>query len=202
MMNCARTYGNLAMAGCRNAASGLSPCLIVLRRRNIQSITMAGGVVTDIRLRGTGRSYTTRRGALTAETRLAEDAYGNGTRQEVSCRTFLRGQAQKRELNAMKHQLVLCIVRRRDTQNADTRYEVYGLREGMELTVLHFSSADADGVVADFTFSTPAAGMEQMFPASLWAGTESDTEDIIRRLLGAGYFTLDVDRLDSDIPIA
>ena len=139
---------------------------------------------------------------MTAETRLAADAYGNGTRQEVSCRTFLRGQTQKRELNAMKHQLVLCIVRRRDTQSADTRYEVYGLREGLELTDLHFSSADTDGVVADFTFATPAAGMEQMFPASLWAGTESDTEDIIRRLLGAGHFTLDVDRLDSDVPIA
>lgn len=122
---------------------------------------------------------------------VGEDTINVGTyrrthQHNLTGRIFKKSEAAKKFINGTTNARVVALVENIDHGDAgDTKYEIYGLRAGLELNDLTASTEMADGVAYLFTLGSGTISQEPSLPVSFFDTDETTTDEAVEALLTA-----------------
>lgn len=184
-MDCAKISKTLVLAQCANSIAAIEPEIILINKADIESVTESGGVITAITLADGkyGYKYSSAKNAFEATVAFNKGTYLNSFVHGIVCRVFNKTQNAKGELNKLANGKVVAIVLNADSQNDETKYEVYGLENGLVMTDLQAASTDGDGVLYTFNLGSDDNARESELPKSFYSTSLAATKTAIEALL-------------------
>lgn len=183
-LDCGKISANLVLAECGVSAAGVHPEVILFNHADIDTVSAEGGVVSGITLK-TGAyayKYETYKNAVEASSPINKGTYITRFQHQVIFRAFNKTQEIKDQLNALANGKVVAIVKN-VAADESTKYEVYGLDNGLVMTDLQNASNDADGIVYAVTLSSDNNALEGSLPASFFTTDLAATESAVNALL-------------------
>lgn len=187
MNNCANISKNLVLSQCAAGVAAVEPELILINFDDVDrgESEVDGNVISELVLASSkkGYKYTSAKNAMETDSPLVKGTYRNAFDHKVVARVFDKTQDIKDELIKLKEGKVIAIVKNVDKRNDETRYEVYGWENGLEMADLQAASTDADGVIYNITLQSGDNAKESQLPMSLFASTLAATETMIAGLI-------------------
>lgn len=180
MPNCAQLSKNLALAACQNSAPGLEAELLLINFDDVdrtQSV-VTGNVISDLILKTgkTGYHYTSEKNAFEGDSPLNKGTYRTGFNHSLILRAFLKNQNVKDEINALAKSRFIAVTKNKDTVSGETKFEVYGWENGLELSDLSAPTTDGDGVIYTITIATGENQRESELPKSFYKTSVDATQ--------------------------
>lgn len=186
MPNCAQISANLALAACQNSAVGLESELVLINRDDIDfaGSTVTGNVISALVLKSgkTGFLYTSEKNAFEGDSPLNKGTYKTGFNHQLVLRAFLKAQLTKDQINALAKTKVVAVVKNKDNVSGETKFEVYGWENGLELNDLSAPTTDGDGVIYTITLGTGENQRESELPKSFYTTSVTATETAFEAL--------------------
>lgn len=187
MIDCGKISASLTLASCNVSSVAVEPEVILINHSDIESVTEANGVVSAIVLKdnASGYKFETFRNGIDTSVTVNKGPYLTRFVHQVLFRSFVKEQEVKDQINALVNARVVAIVKNVSNANDETKYEVYGLGNGLVVTELQAVSTDTDGVVYAVTMASDDNAQEAQLPASFYATSLEQTETAIAALLTA-----------------
>lgn len=184
-LTCAKISAGIVGAVCNGGPVGILPEVVLINFEDIESVTMAGNVVSGITLAtGTyGYKYESAKNSFEASAALAAGTYVNKFTHQLIFRIFTKSQDIKDQLDKMANAKLVAIVKNIDKTNGNVRYEILGLESGLDMSDLQSNSADGDGIFYTGTLSSADNAQESSLPKSFYVTSEAATEAAIEALL-------------------
>lgn len=187
-MDCSKINANLAMAACRNSVAGIKGKAILINFDDWTAATKteSDGVYSALSLASGAKGYlfTSHEQAFEASVTMNKGTYQNSFGHQVLMRAFDRTQNLKSDVNKIAHGKYVAIVQNLDTNNPETKYEVYGAENGLVASAIEFNSTDADGVAYAITLASDERARESEVPKSIFTTDEATTDTLV-----AGLYT-------------
>lgn len=189
MPNCAQLSKNLILADCQNSTPGLESELVLINFDDVDrsESVVTGNVISDLILKETkkGFLYTSEKNAFEGDSPLNKGTYRTGFNHSLILRAFLKSQLTKDEINALAKTRVIAVAKNKDTAISETKYEVYGWENGLELNDLSAPTTDGDGVIYTITLGTGENQRESELPKSFYKESAAATETAYKSLYSA-----------------
>ena len=186
-MNCGNISNNLVLAACANSLAAIEADIVLINFDDVDrdSSTVSDGVLSSLVLKSSkyGYRYTSHKNAFEATVALNKGTYINSFVHGAVVRVFTKTQDAKDELNKLANGKVIAIVKNSDSQNDETKYEVYGWENGLVMSDLQAASTDADGVLYTFNLSSDDNARESQLPLSYYGTSLSATETALEALI-------------------
>lgn len=188
MISCAKISKSLALAACVNSTAGIEPMIILINFddwKNAETKEIDGNVLSGLTLKtgAYGYRYESNKNSFEKDCTLAKGTYQNSFDHKVVCRVFSRTQEIKDELIKLSRTKVVAIVKNLDVNNVETKYELMGADNGLEMSELTSPSTDADGVIYSFTLASGDNAKETSLPLTVNAGEEATTDALVDALV-------------------
>lgn len=163
------------------AASGTRKRVVLVNFDDIDrdSLTITSGVIAALPLKSgkIGYLFSCAENAATGEATLAKGKYVNAYDHAVTLRSLVKNQSAKNFVNGLNGTRLVAIVENLDEGNAgDTKFEVYGLKSGLVLTEVPFSTELSDGVVYAIKIASDDTSKEDQLPVSFYTTSIAATE--------------------------
>lgn len=187
MTTCGTISKNLTLAECGNSVAGIEASFILMNFDDIDrsESTETGDVLSGITMKDGkhGYRYESHNNSFESSVAFNNGTYSKAFTHQVIIRVFSKTQEVKDQLNALAQGRVVAIVKNKTNRNPETKYEVYGWENGLEVSDFQAASTDADGVIYTITLASRDDSREGMLPVSFYAGSEAQTEAAIEALL-------------------
>lgn len=202
-MDCNKITRTHLLARCGNSNPGIEPDLFLINRDDVQSVEVVDGVVTGLTLKNGAYAcrFQGRRNSYDAGFSMQKGTYLNTMEHRVICRSFVKTQALKDALNALRYARVMVIVNNSDGHNEQLRYEVYGYQNGLQMSDIDYTGNEQDGWLASFTLQSPDKATESGVPATFYNTDLKTTYLLLLALTQLEWFTLDISRLNSNMKL-
>ena len=187
-MDCAKLSKSLVLATCDGSTAGIEPKIILINYddwKHAEVKEIKGNVLSALVLK-TGAyayRYESEKNSLEKDCTLAKGTYRTQFDHKVVGRAFVRSQEVKDELNKLAKTKVVAIVENLDAKNPETKYELYGADNGLEMTEFNAPSTDTDGVLYSFTLASGDNAKESSLPLSVFAESEEATDSLVEGLV-------------------
>lgn len=189
-MNCGNLSKNLVLAACKNSLASIEADIILLNFDEVDrdASSLSGNVLSTLTMKTSqfGYRYTSHKNAFEATVALNKGTYINSFVHGAVVRVFSKSQNTKDELNKLANGKVIAIVKNSDSQNDETKYEVYGWENGLVMSDLQAASTDADGVLYTFNLSSDDNARESQLPLSFYSTSLEATETALESLVFDG----------------
>ncbi len=187
MINCGKISANLTLASCASVSTAVEPEVILLNHSDIEEVTEADGVISAIVLQqgASGYKYLTFNRGVEANATGNKGTYLTRFSHQVIIRVFAKSQDIKDQINALVNARVVAVVKNVSNADAEVKYEVYGIGNGLVVTDLQATSTDADGVVYAITLASDDNALEAQLPASFFTTSAEATEAAVEALVTA-----------------
>lgn len=177
----ALTAGLVAFECGKIAASGTRRRVALINFDDVDraSLTITNGVIAALPLKSgkIGYLFSCADNATTGEATFAKGKYVNSYDHAVTLRALVKNQDTKNFVNKLNGARVIAVVENLDEGNAgDTKFEVYGLKSGLVLTELPFSTELTDGVVFSIKLASDDTSKEEELPISFYTTSIAATE--------------------------
>lgn len=176
-VTCASLSGNVVGASCRNSSAAIQGDLVLINWEDWEAakadsslVTYSNGVYSKITL-PTGKNgvhVTSHDKAFSAMYELVTGTYVNAFRHGVTMRVFEKTQAIKTFLSKIGYGRFVAIVRNLDSNNEETKFEVYGGEKGLVASANSFDSTNTDGVIGELTIQSADDALESAVPDSFY----------------------------------
>lgn len=190
MPKCAQLSKNLALAACQNSTPGLESELVLINFDDVDrsASEVTDNVISDLILKEskTGFLYTSEKNAFEGDSPLNKGTYRTGFNHSLVIRAFVKSQDAKDEINAMARCKFIGVAKNKDTASGETKYEVYGWDNGLELNDLSAPTNDGDGIIYTITLGTGENQRESELPKSFYKTDLSSTEKAFEALYKPG----------------
>lgn len=187
-MDCAKLSKSLVLATCDGSTAGIEPKIILINFddwKHAETKEIEGNVLSALVLKtgAYGFRYESEKNSLEKDCTLAKGTYRNQFDHKVVGRVFVRSQEIKDELIKLSKTKVVIIVENLDAKNPETKYELYGADNGLEMTEFNAPSTDTDGVLYNFTLASGDNAKESSLPLSVYTESEKATDTLINGLV-------------------
>lgn len=197
MTDCNKLMRGQRLATCGMLNAGIEADLFLMAKDDIATYNItAEGVCNAIALRNNCYAvrYTGRRNAYDAGYTMNKGAYINAFEHHITCRTFVKTQVLKEQMNRLAYCRVVAFVRNADSHTMQTKYEIYGLQNGMRMSEIDWVGNATDGWLASFSLQTieNESAIPTTFYNPLWGN------DMFLKLLSytrLQYFTISSDEV-------
>lgn len=152
---------------------------------NFASVTDTAGVVSALPLISgkIGYLFQSAQKSTVGEATFAKGTYVNQYDHAVTLRALVKSQAVKNFVNSINGARVVAIVENLDEgSSGDVKFEIYGLRSGLVLSEMPFSTEVADGVVYSIKLASDDNAKEAELPKSFYVTSASATETAFQAL--------------------
>ncbi len=193
--DCSKLMRNNALANCGIFNAGIEADLFLMAKEDIASYNVtADGVVNAVALKANQYAvrYQGRRNSYDAGFAMVKGTFNNAFEHHITCRTFVRTQELKDQMNRLAYCRVVAFVRNADSHNMETKYEIYGIQNGMLMSEIDWTGNADEGWLASFSLQTieNESTIPLTFYNPLW-GDDMKTKLISYTQLQ--YFTLSSD---------
>lgn len=186
-MNCGNLSKNLVLAACKNSLAGIEADIVLINFDDVDraNSSVTDGVISTLALLSAKNAYryTSHKNSFEATVALNKGTYLNSFVHGAVVRIFTKTQDAKDELNKLANGKVIAVVKNSDSQNDETKYEVYGWENGLVMSDLQAASTDADGVLYTFNLSSDDNARESQLPLSYFSSTLAATETALEALI-------------------
>lgn len=195
-MDCSKLMRNNVLATCGIFNAGIEADLFLMAYDDIENVVVTDEVCTGLTLK-TGQyavRYTGKRNAYDAGFSMVKGSFVNGYEQHITCRTYVKSQQYKEQMNRLRYCRVVAFVRNADSHNMETKYEIYGLERGLAMSEIDWTGNADEGWLASFTLSS--VENESSIPVTFFNASKG--VDMMMYLLSytqLQYFTLSSDEV-------
>ena len=179
-MTCGNISKNIVAANCKISNAAIDADIILFNLDDIDKAQckIDGNVCSEFMMK-TGKfgyQWSGHKNSFESTVALYKGTYANGFDHALVLRVFAKTQDTKDELNKLAQGKVVAMVRNLDSQNDETKYEIYGYDNGLVMTDLQSASTDGDGVLYSFNLGEADNEHESQLPLSYFAETLAATE--------------------------
>ncbi len=191
--SCSKLTRNQNLARCGQFNAHIEADLFLMAKDDIEWYNIYANICNGLSLKS-GRyavRYQGKRNSYDAGYQMVQGTFSNGFQHHITCRTFVRTQELKDHMNRLPFCRVVAFVRNADSHDMQTKYEIYGLENGLLMSEIDWTGNADEGWLGSFTLSTPEDERENTMPVTFHNPIHGD--DMKLWLLGytqLQYFTL------------
>lgn len=155
-LDCSKLMRNNALANCGIFNAGIEADLFLMAKEDIASYYIHAGIVHALSLKADRYAvrYQGRRNSYDAGFAMVKGSFNNAFEHHITCRTYVKTQDLKSQMNRLAYCRVVAFVRNADSHNMETKYEIYGLQNGMLMSEIDWTGNAEEGWIASFSLQT------------------------------------------------
>lgn len=188
-LDCSAITAGLVAVNC--SKQGISGTFSQVTLLNFSEINKATSVVTSdvissiiMQTGKKGYAFTSHDDSTVGKATLKTGTYSNSWTHDLSLRIFVKTQATKTFVDALKNARVTAIVGNKETGTAgELKYEAYGWDTGLKVIKCEASTEVADGVYYDLELANSDKATESSLPKSVFVTDLAATELMLAGLL-------------------